>query len=647
MTEEPGRPLLQTLGAHLKSKRLLLILDNCEQVIHAAAELVAAILRAAPQVCVIASSRESLRVPGEQAYPILPLPLPRKDDSLETLARSTAVRLFVDRAKAHKPAFALTEKEAPAVAELVARLEGIPLALELAAARVKLMSVADINARLKDRYKVLTGGARTLQARQQTLRALVDWSYDLLSDNEKCLLDRLAVFVGGFDLAAAEAVCGAEPLDAMDVLDLLGSLVEKSLVMLDERDDSSRYRMLETIREYAMEKLIARGDETATAVRHCEHYFAFAKEAREGIKTEQRHWIDRIEADLDNLRAATALALAGGVDPFIAIKFAVALNGYWMLRGRATEGREVVRAALALPAVQESDMAQAWALYVGAALAASQSDHAQASEMLELCLALRRRLGNEVEIAATLSTLALARLQAGDAAGATEGEREALQVFRKLGDRRGEAIGLVHLGQYALWRGDETAAREHLVQGLQIARDIGHRETEAECELVLGAADCEAGDPGAGGSRLERSLEICREAADKRGEAKAIWFQGRIALDSGDTAAARQRFSEALRAFQAFEMREELLGCLEDHAALLLAEGRPGDGLRLASMATGMRERLELVPSRSASERWQARLAALRAALPAPEAENAWDEGRNWSTDEAVRAALAATATPA
>ncbi|UCG98963.1 MAG: hypothetical protein JSW31_08040, partial [Burkholderiales bacterium] len=312
VTEEPGRPLLQTLCAHLKSKRLLLILDNCEQVVEAAAELAAAVLAAAPQVRIIASSREALRTPGEHAYPILPLPLPSKEDGLEALAQSTAVRLFVERAKANKPAFALTEKDAPAVAELVERLEGIPLALELAAARVRVLSVADINARVQDRFKLLTGGGRTLPQRQQTLRALVDWSYDLLGENEKCLLDRLGVFVGGFDLPAAEAVCGVDPLDAMDVLDLLGSLAEKSLVMLDEREEGSRYRMLETIRQYAREKLDGRGeDAAATAARHCQHYFVFAKAVRDGIEgPEQATWLRRAETDVDNLRAAIALALA-------------------------------------------------------------------------------------------------------------------------------------------------------------------------------------------------------------------------------------------------------------------------------------------------------------------------------------------------
>ena len=643
VAEEPGRPLLQTLCAHLKQRRVLLILDNCEHLIRAAADLAHAIVRAAPNVRIVSSSREPLHIPGEKTYPILPLPLPAKDDGIDALLRSTAVRLFVERAQTHKPTFALTAREAPAVAELVARLEGIPLALELAAARVRSMSVLDINARLKHRYKLLTGGGRVLQERQQTLRALVDWSYDLLADGEKCLFDRLSVFAGGFDLGAAEAVCGAEPVDSFDVLDLLGSLVEKSLVLLEERDDGSRYRMLETIREYAREKLDGRADDAAaTAARHCEHYFAFAKEANRGLATaQQAQWIARLEIDLDNVRAATAWALAGGVDPVIAVKFAVALQGYWTFRGRATEGREVVRTALALPAVQGSDLAQAWALYVGAALAGNQSDHSEARQMLETCLALRRRLGNQVDVAATLSTLALARLQAGDAAGAMESESEALQLFRQLGDRTGELIGLVHQGKFSLWLADDAAACRQLEQALTIAREIGNREAEGECELMLGEAAFETGDLDGAKARIARSLEVCRNVADRHGEATALWWAGRLALSAGDIAAARGCLGDALRAFQEFGMREELLGCLEDHAWLHAAAGEEAIAARLAASAAARRERLALARSARAQSRWEAALAALSSTLKAAAFENAWSEGHRWEADEAVRTALA------
>jgi tetratricopeptide (TPR) repeat protein len=425
------------------------------------------------------------------------------------------------------------------------------------------------------------------------LRALVDWSYELLEPNEQIVLDRLGVFVDGFDLAAAEAVCGGDPLDSMDVLDLLGSLIDKSLVMLEERDDGARYLMLDTIREYARGKLALRGaDADAAAARHCDHYFSMAKSANKGLRgSEQADWLWKIEVELDNIRGAIALALGGSVDPIIAVKFAVAMQGFWILRGYSSEGRKLVHAALALPAIQASPIAHAFALYVGAALAESQSDHAEAREMLETCLALRRAGQGEVNIAATLSTLSLARIQAGDTAGAKACENEALQIFRRLDDRIGEAIGLLHLGQVGLYEGDDAAARANLEQALAIAREIRHQEVEGECELILGELAFEAGDPAEASHRLKRSLTVCREAGDKRGEANVLRWLAKVDLHAGDLAAARPRLADALRAFRAFEMREELLGCLEDHAELAADEGRVETAVALVAAAAKARER--------------------------------------------------------
>ena len=639
--EEPDRPILQTVCSHLKNRRSLLILDNCEHLIKASAQMASAILKVAPHVRILASSRESLRAPGEQCYPVLPLPVPARGDGIEALSRSTAVRLFVDRAQLHKPGFALNEREAPAVAELVARLEGIPLAIELAAARIRALSVADINARLKDRYKLLTGGSRVLQDRQQTLRALVDWSYELLEPQEQIVLDRLGVFVGGFDLAAAEAVCGHEPLASEDVLDRLGSLIEKSLVMLEERDEGTRYLMLETIREYAREKLAQRDDAAAAAARHCEHYFAMAKSANRGLNgPQQADWLWKVEVELDNVRSAVALSLAGGVDTVIAVKFAVAMQGFWILRGYSTEGRKLVQAALALPAIQASPVAQGHALYVGAALAESQGDHAEARKMLETCLGLRRAQGNEIDIAATLSTLSLARLHAGDAVAAVASESEALQIFRRLEDRIGEAIGLLHLGQICLHQGDDAMARSHLEQCLEIAREIRHQEVEGECERVLGEVAFERADLVQASLRFKRSLTVCREAGDKRGEANALRWLARLDLQAGDLASARVRLSDAMRAFRAFEMREELLGCLEDHAELAQAEGKVEIAVGLAASAARSRERLGLTRSPRGELRWQALIGRLRRTMTEAPFDSAWDEAQQWQIDEAIRQAL-------
>jgi len=644
VAEEPGRPLLATLGAYLKTKRALLILDNCEHLIKPSAELAHAIVRNAPQVRMIASSREPLHVPGEKTCPILPLPVPERDASLAVLQATPAVQLFVERAQAHKPAFELNEREAPAVAELVARLEGIPLALELAAARVRAMSVADINKRLTDRYKLLTGGSRVLQQRQQTLRALVDWSYELLNENEQRALRRLAVFVGGFDLEAAEKVCGAEPIEDFEVLDLLASLVEKSLVMLEERDEGSRYRMLETIRDYAAEKLKAEAEEApAAAARHCEHYFELAKDANDGMDgADQALWLTRLEAELDNIRAALSLALAGGVDPVIAVKLAVALQGFWILRGYITEGRRVVKAALQLPAVQEFPLAKAHALYVGAALAGCQSDHAEARRMLETSLAIHRELGDPENIAATLSTLATARLESGDAEGARADETEAITIFRQLGQRLNEVIGLRNLGQIALHEGRLEQARAYLQQGLALSREIASPTEEGECELLLGEVAFDEDALPAAREHFERSLAASRQGADKRGEANAQWHLGRLDLAAGDYAAARTRLDAALLAFHGAEMWKELLGCLEDFAGLAERAGLHEAAVRIAAAATLGRQRLGLARRAAAEARSQARLEALRRPLGDERFVAAWNEAWDqWETEDAIRGARA------
>jgi len=641
MHEEPGRPLVESLSAHLKPRKTLLILDNCEQVIGAAASLANAILGAAPHARIIATSREPLRVPGEQTYPVLPLPVPDRADSLDALSRSTAVRLFVDRARLHRPSFSLDAHDASQVAELVARLEGIPLALELAAARIRSLTVGDINARLNDRYKLLTGGGRVLLERQQTLRALVDWSYDLLSEHEQVALNRLTVFAGSFDVAAAEQVCGVDPLASEDMLDLLSSLVDKSLVMNDERADRARYRLLETIRDYGREKLARAGESAAIARRHCEYYFVLAKAARNGIlSAQQADWIRRVETELDNVRAAIALGLTGGGDPVIAVKIAVAMQGFWILTGRSTEGRDYIRAMRALRDVQAHDVALGHALYVGAALATSQGDYAEARIMLERCLLLRRELGNEFDIAAALSTLAEALVHTGEPAQARERENEALAIFRRLGDRRGEAIGHQHLGQICLYDGDEVEARNHLEQSLAIAYEIEHLELQGECERMLGEVALAGGGADEASRRITRSLAVCHDAGDRRGEAMALWWMGKVDLVAGNIASARIRLGRALHAFHAFDMSAELLECLEDYAALVRIDGVLEDAVRLRAATARSRQRLGLLRGPAAERRWLWELAMLRQALGDRAFDEAWSQGRAWDINEAVRQVL-------
>jgi predicted ATPase/class 3 adenylate cyclase len=642
VAEEPGRPLIEALCAHLRPRRLLLVLDNCEHLVDAAGDLVDALLKAVPQLRVMASSREPLDVPGEQNYPVHPLPLPNAGDGVAALMRSTAARLFVERVRQHRPDFAIEDDEAGYVADLVARLEGIPLAIELAAARMRTLGVAEINAALRQRFDVLTGGSRRLQARQQTLRALVDWSYDLLGAHEQRLLNRLGVFVGGFDLAAAQAVCGAEPITVDEVEPILASLSDKSLLIREASTDGVRWRMLDTIREYAADKLAAGGEHDAVAARHCAHFFELTRSGSRGLAgDEQASWLRRFETEADNLRAARAAAVTGrGIDPVLAVKIGVNLMGFWMLRGRASEGRAALREAIALPAVQASDLAHAWGLYAAAGLASSQGEHAEARRLLERCLALRRGLGNPVQIAATLSTLALTRLETGDAEGAAAGEREALALFREQGDRVGEAIGHLHLGQIAMVQGDDAAAAGELEQARALACAISHHEVEGESERLLGQLALLAGDVAGAVARFERSMQVCRDAGDKRGEANALRWSGKAALRAGSLMVARQQLGEALRAFDAYEMRQDAVAAIEDHAELACALEQAERALELAAAATQARARLALPRPPRDEQRWQALLTAARAGVAEADASAATARGRRWEMVEAIQAAL-------
>ena len=660
--EEPGKPLDQTLSEHLKDRELLLVLDNCEHLIAACAGIVDTLLRGAPKARFLATSREGLHIRGEQTYHVLPLAAPDRNAGLDSLLRSEAVQLFVERARLQKPNFVLTERDAPAIAELCARLDGIPLALELAAARMRSLSIGEINARLHDRFKLLTGGSRVALERQQTLRALVSWSYDLLHEREQMLLDRLSVFAGGFDLPAAEAVCGAEPLEPDDVIDLLSSLVEKSLVMVDQGEGVSRYGLLETIREFAREhfskrydmlgtirefaneRLVDRDDVAATAKRHCDYFFEFAKTIRHKLLgADQAEWTVRAEADLDNLRAAIALALSGGVDAVMVVKIEVALMRFRILRGYSTEARKNVRAALVLPGIQEPNFFRAHALYVGGVLATNQSDHAEATTMLTECLAIRRGLDNPRDVAATLSTLATLHLQQDEAAKAREYQEEAIAVFRSLEDRLGETIGLINLGEIAVRQGDDDGARSLFEEALPIARSIDNLELESECERNLGELALRTNDLPAAQLRFTRSLKICRDAQDKRGEAITRWRLGKADAARGDHEAACKGLIDALLALRAFEMNMEALDCLEDYARLLHEVSRSEDAVGVFAAAAAGRKVLMLPRSARRESERQESIEAARAALGNLAFDAAWSAGAQWTLDEAVARASTAT----
>ncbi|MCI0354796.1 MAG: AfsR/SARP family transcriptional regulator, partial [Acidobacteria bacterium] len=342
--EEPQRPLIATLTNALQSRVLLLVLDNCEHLIDACAHLVQTLLGACPQLQILATSREALGLAGETVWPVPPLSLPdsRHLPSIEWLGQAEAIQLFVERAGAALPTFALTDENAPAVAQVCQRLDGMPLAIELAAARVKVLTVPQIAARLDDCFKLLAAGSRTIVSRHQTLRAAIDWSYELLSEQERVLFQRLAVFEGGFTLEATEGVCAGRGIEPDDILELLSHLVDKSLVVVgtQQQGREARYRLLETIRQYARDKLLGSAEAEIIRQQHAAYYLTLAEQAELKLQgLEQLAWLDRLEVEHDNLRAALRWSQAEAQAGETGLRLAGTLGLFWYLHGHWSEGR--------------------------------------------------------------------------------------------------------------------------------------------------------------------------------------------------------------------------------------------------------------------------------------------------------------------
>ncbi|HLV79226.1 MAG TPA: BTAD domain-containing putative transcriptional regulator, partial [Chthonomonadaceae bacterium] len=479
--EEAGQGLLQTLIRHLQAKQALLLVDNCEHLLPTCAALAQTLLSACSRLKVVATSREALRVTGEQVYrvPSLsapdPLHLPRQEkDRAAIVSEYDAVRLFVDRATLHKPAFTLTQHNASAVASVCHRLDGIPLAIELAAARVPALSVEEIATRLADRFGLLTGGSRTALPRQQTLKAALDWSYDLLSPDEQQLLARLSVFAGGWTLKAAEAVCGA---DGYDVLDLLASLIDKSLVIAEECEGRTRYRLLETIRAYGWERLREAGEIETWCDRHLEFFLQLAETAESRILgADLAQWLERLESEHDNLRAALEWRRQEKGTSEAGLRLAGALWRFWRVRGYYCEGREHLQAALSQDGARSPMPARAKALLGAGALSAEQGDYPAARALLEQCLALRRELEDRSGMGSVLNHLGRVAYEQGDMDAARALYAESLAICREAGNKQGVASALINLAGTTRLQGDLAATRALCEEALAISRELGDKQ---------------------------------------------------------------------------------------------------------------------------------------------------------------------------
>jgi non-specific serine/threonine protein kinase len=590
------RPVRESVHEWLRPRRVLLLVDNFEHLLPAAVDL-ADLLTNCPQVSALVTSREALRLRGERLVLVPPLDLPAEqgEGSAEQIARSPAVRLFVERARDRNPSFQLTTENASAVAEICARLDGLPLAIELAAARARLLTPTELARRLDRRLPLLDDGARDAPSRQRTLRNAIGWSYDLLSVEEQVLFRRLAVFVGGFTVEAAETVCaGATARDQWsgvgdrDVLGLLQSLVDKSLLKTDPNAAETRFRLLETVREYGLERLEASGEADALRAHHAEFYLAVVRQVNRDRDEVARS--DRLEREHDNVRAALHWSREGG-DLLVGLRLVAALRRFWWRRGYLSEGRRWLVDLLARADRDPTmDAAPEWAVALGAAgyLAWAQGDYAAA-------LAYHRR---------------------------------AIERWQELGDPRGLAAARGFLGTTLCWMGDLHAAQVHLEQALTGWRGLGHAVGTGNTLFQLGLVALFEQRNDEADDLLRQALALHQEARDVIDAAYDLVMIGYVAVQQGQLAEGRRCLGEARDLLVDPDDRWGVLFLLECTGALAAAEGSAVRALRLVGVAAALREHtgVPLPPAhRACFEPW---FLLARRALPAGEADAATSSGR-------------------
>lgn len=555
--EEGDLLLPELLKEELRQKQILLLLDNFEQVIDAAVQ-VANLLKACPQLNLVVTSRAALRIRAEHEFvvPALSLPDSKQLPTLNALLQNASVALFVQHTQTVKPDFQLTDANAPIIVEIIAHLDGLPLAIELAAARMKLLSPEALLARLNQRLQVLTGGARDVAARQQTLRNTIEWSYNLLDLQEQQLFRRLSVFIGGYTLEAVEAICAAPIAGAGSILDILTSLLDKSLLHRKEQAAEPRFAMLETIREYGLEVLAASGEMEMVRQAHATYFLALAQKAVQALAgPEEAAWMERLEQEHDNLRAAMQWSLEPMEDRReIALLLGGVLRSFWSTRGYLSEGLDFLERALLRGDGVEASV-RAKALYAAARLNEMRGEYDQAEPYIAESLALYQSLGDTANIAYALHLQADIAWGRGNLAMARSQAEEALALLRDLGDKGSIAYLLLHLGSLAADQGAYAIARNLLEESLAINRGLEDKSGIAESLFNL-ARVCllSDGDRERVRALLEESFTLYRAFGDKESNAYGLCLSGLLALDQGDTASARSLAEQGVTLFK--EMRQ-------------------------------------------------------------------------------------------
>ena len=581
LREAAGQPPLDGLIAHLRPRHLLLVLDNCEHLAAAAAALAVALLEAAPGLRILATSQAPLGTPGEVAWRVPSLSLPERDDlPAADLGAYEAVQLLVERARAAAPRFALSDRTAGAVARICRRLDGIPLALELAAARLASLSAEGLAARLDDRFALLTTGNRTAWPRQQTLRATIEWSVSLLTGAERLLLWRLAVFAGGWTLAAAEAICAGPGLPQRAVLARLDGLVAKSLVQVEEAGEELRYRLLESVRAFAQELGEAAGELDAVRERHLRWYLALAEEAAPHLRSAQeRQWLLRLVAEHDNLRAALGRARERG-ESEQGLRLVAALWRFWAMRGSLSEGRTWLETALA-GAGPAGALPRANALNAGGQLAYRQGDYERAVALHEESLSLFRELGDTKGIAVALGHLGRVAHLRGDYVAARALNEESLVLGREVGDMQVIAVSLQRHGNVALEQGEYAEATSLLDESLVLFRELSDTYGIAASLGMLGVVAEMQGEYTMARARYEASVGLQRELGDQYGIAASLTDLGFVAARQDEHALAMTLLEESLELFREMGDRHRIAIALSGLGIVADLQGEHGRAVAL------------------------------------------------------------------
>lgn len=636
--EVPGISLIDIIIDYLRAKQLLLIFDNCEHLIEECAQIAGQLLHACPQLKIIVSSREALGIDGETVYRVPSLSLPGSSSSLMDYE---STRLFIERATRAEPRFHLTDHNASSIAQICLRLDGIPLAIELAAARVKLFTPEQIAERLDDRFKLLTGGSRTALPRQQTLRALIDWSYQSLNETEQRALRRLAVFIGGWTFEAAEAVIGGT--EAMD--GLLG-LVNKSLVNVEEQDGKSHYRFLETIRQYAMEKLLESGEAIEVRDRHLDYFLQSTKQAPQreerifGALPNDIEWLDRMEQEHDNLRAALEWSISNHPDKALHLIYTV--GNFWVARDYNVEARGwcqmILERGKSLPDMDD-ERAKVYGILGWSSIGIG--DHKLGRKAAETGVALARKLNDRQTMGRLLGLVALACIFQGDFPAAEIALDEAETIARQSGLAEQLATVFTTRAQLAFsGYGDLARAKAYLDEAVSFSATLQNEWAAAMSLFGMGRVAGVMGDVDTARAKFLASAHLARKMGNKRQMYSCYSELAHVLRENGQVDEPLAIYRDLLPKWRELGHRAAVAHELECVAYILAKNAEPQRAATILGAADHLRKQIESTATALERVEYEKELSALRAKMAMADFEGAWEEGQRLSMDDAIALAI-------